>query len=81
MAPPVPVSVPVLFLAAFLAFYVLRSGVLRPYLKFFWHCFIRPIGLDDQKARLDKVFILQRRFSCRLQRLSIIVLSGPSRRV
>ncbi|KAJ7132836.1 hypothetical protein C8R43DRAFT_1206637 [Mycena crocata] len=49
-------SVPALFLAACLAFYVLRSGVLRPYFKFFWHCFIRPIGLDDQKARLNKFY-------------------------
>ncbi|KAJ6586838.1 hypothetical protein DFH09DRAFT_1245371 [Mycena vulgaris] len=49
-------SVPALFLTASLAFYVFRSGVLRPYLKFFWHCFIRPIGLDDQKARLDKFY-------------------------
>ncbi|KAJ6609830.1 hypothetical protein B0H10DRAFT_450307 [Mycena sp. CBHHK59/15] len=49
-------STPVLLLPACLAFYVLRSGVLRPYLKFFWHCFIRPIGLDDQKARLNKFY-------------------------
>ncbi|KAJ7783043.1 hypothetical protein B0H16DRAFT_1658444 [Mycena metata] len=49
-------SLSALFLAACLAFYVLRSGVLRPYLKFIWHCFIRPIGLDDQKARLDKFY-------------------------
>ncbi|KAJ7497210.1 hypothetical protein FB451DRAFT_1458187 [Mycena latifolia] len=51
-----PFSVPALFLATCLAFYVFRSGVLRPYLKFIWHCFIRPIGLDDQKARLNKFY-------------------------
>lgn len=47
---------PALLLAACLAAYVLRSGVLLPYFKFFWHCFIRPIGRDggQQKARLDK---------------------------
>lgn len=47
-----PFSVPALFLTACLAFYVFRSGVWRPYLKFFWHCFIRLIGPE---ARLDKV--------------------------
>ncbi|KAJ7188360.1 hypothetical protein C8R46DRAFT_1157429 [Mycena filopes] len=39
-------SVSALFVAVFL----------RPYLKFIWHCFIRPIGLGDQKARLDKFY-------------------------
>ncbi|KAJ7287621.1 hypothetical protein C8J57DRAFT_1284445 [Mycena rebaudengoi] len=49
---------PALLLAACLAAYVLRSGVLLPYFKFFWHCFIRPIGRDggQQKARLDKFY-------------------------
>ncbi|KAJ7680239.1 hypothetical protein DFH06DRAFT_408282 [Mycena polygramma] len=52
-----PSSAPAaLFLAACLAFYVLRLAVLRPYLKFIWHCFLRPIGLDDQKARLEKFY-------------------------
>lgn len=33
---------------------------LRPLLKFVWHCFLRPIGVSDQRTRLDKVrrFIL-----------------------
>ncbi|KAJ7703287.1 S-adenosyl-L-methionine-dependent methyltransferase [Mycena rosella] len=51
-----PVSVPALFVAACLAFYVFRSGVLRPYIKFIWHCFIRPIGVADQKSRLDEFY-------------------------
>ncbi|KAF8210145.1 hypothetical protein K438DRAFT_1903773 [Mycena galopus ATCC 62051] len=29
---------------------------LRPYLKFIWHCFIRPIGAADQKGRLDQFY-------------------------
>lgn len=59
MGPQISLSVPVLFVAACLAFYVFRSGVLRPYLKFFYHCFIGPIsGASDQKGRLDKVFPL-----------------------
>ncbi|KAJ7647411.1 hypothetical protein FB45DRAFT_893372 [Roridomyces roridus] len=50
-------SVPVLFVAACLAFYVFRSGVLRPYFKFFYHCFIGPLsGVSDQKGRLDKFY-------------------------
>lgn len=27
----------------------------HPQLKFIWHCFFRPLGTDNQKARLDKV--------------------------
>ncbi|KAJ7925215.1 hypothetical protein B0H13DRAFT_2229697 [Mycena leptocephala] len=51
-----PFPAAALLLAACLAFYALRSSVLRPYLKFIWHCFIRPIGLHDQKARLEKFY-------------------------
>ncbi|KAJ7733754.1 hypothetical protein DFH07DRAFT_132329 [Mycena maculata] len=51
------ISVAALFLAACLAFYVLRSGVLRPYLKFIWHAFISPIGSGaNQKDRLNKFY-------------------------
>ncbi|KAF7315360.1 hypothetical protein MIND_00050600 [Mycena indigotica] len=49
-------SVPLLVAAALVAFYVLRSGLLRPYLTFFWHCFIRPIPGRDQKSRLDEFY-------------------------
>ncbi|TFK44649.1 hypothetical protein BDQ12DRAFT_593303 [Crucibulum laeve] len=28
----------------------------KPQLKFVWHCFFRPLGLDDQKARLEKFY-------------------------
>ncbi|KAJ6499386.1 hypothetical protein C8R45DRAFT_114363 [Mycena sanguinolenta] len=54
--PALVLPAPALFLAACLAFYVLRSGFLRPYLKFIWHCFLRPIGAVDQKARLEKFY-------------------------
>jgi hypothetical protein len=29
--------------------------ILRPQIKFIWHCFLRPIGAGDQRTRLDKV--------------------------
>ncbi|KAF7321356.1 hypothetical protein MKEN_00655800 [Mycena kentingensis (nom. inval.)] len=46
-----------LLAAALLAACVWRSGVLRPYLTFIWHCFIRPLGkIGDQKARLDEFY-------------------------
>ncbi|KAJ7072413.1 hypothetical protein C8F01DRAFT_245474 [Mycena amicta] len=50
-----PISIPLL-VAACLAFYVLRSGMLRPYLTFIWHCFLRPIPGRDQKSRLDEFY-------------------------
>ena len=31
------------------------SQILRPQLRFIWHCFIRPLDAIDQKNRLDKV--------------------------
>nr|GAT57621.1 predicted protein [Mycena chlorophos] len=38
------------------ALWVARSGVLRPYLTFAYHCFIRPIGSGEHKDRLDKFY-------------------------
>ncbi|KAG6862216.1 hypothetical protein C0995_002146 [Termitomyces sp. Mi166 len=32
------------------------SQVLRPQLRFIWHCFIRPLGATDQKDRLIKFY-------------------------
>ncbi|KAG5342920.1 hypothetical protein C0989_005868 [Termitomyces sp. Mn162] len=32
------------------------NQVLRPQLRFIWHCFIRPLGATDQKNRLDKFY-------------------------
>ncbi|KAK7057273.1 hypothetical protein R3P38DRAFT_3384712 [Favolaschia claudopus] len=54
--PKLALPTPTLLLLACLAFYVLRSRLLRPYLKFIWHCFLRPIGAVDQKSRLDNFY-------------------------
>jgi hypothetical protein len=41
------------FLVALAAIRSLK--ILRPQIKFIWHCFLRPIGAGDQRTRLDEV--------------------------
>ncbi|GLB37140.1 putative protein of unknown function (DUF3419) [Lyophyllum shimeji] len=58
MVPPEPAQVThsaVLFAASLLVTVAL-AGLLRPQLKFVWHCFLRPLRASDQKARLDKFY-------------------------
>ncbi|KAG6917420.1 hypothetical protein DXG01_002505 [Tephrocybe rancida] len=43
-------------LAAALCAVVVLGQVLRPQLRFIWHCFIRPLKASDQKDRLDKFY-------------------------
>ncbi|KAG5642444.1 hypothetical protein DXG03_002791 [Asterophora parasitica] len=46
----------VALLAGSIVVVALLSGLLRPQLRFIWHCFIRPLGASDQKDRLDKFY-------------------------
>ncbi len=32
-------------------------GCFTPQLRFIWHCFLAPLGANDQKTRLDKVIM------------------------
>ncbi|KAG6816964.1 hypothetical protein H0H87_001278 [Tephrocybe sp. NHM501043] len=43
-------------LAAAICVAAILGQLLRPQLKFIWHCFIRPLGASDQKDRLDKFY-------------------------
>lgn len=57
MVIPSPTTMLAILLASLgIAFILWRMFV--PQLKFIWHCFFRPLGGDNQKARLDKVTLL-----------------------
>ncbi|RDB16813.1 hypothetical protein Hypma_002666 [Hypsizygus marmoreus] len=49
-------SRPAVVLASCLLLGAVLARFLAPQLRFIWHCFIRPLGADDQRDRLDKFY-------------------------
>ena len=54
---------------------------LTPQLRFIWHCFLRPIGVADQRTRLDKVRKSSDASESDHQLQYRLVLRGPGRSI